>query len=67
MGKSKLKHVEQGSNFVKLKKDDEGYYQLDDIKLLNPIELLELLIDETSYQDTMNEVRLAVLSYINNI
>ena len=42
---------------IRLRKDDEGFYDKDDLLLLDPIDMLNILIDETSCQDTMNIVR----------
>ena len=40
-----------------LKKTKEGKYTEEQLKGLSPEQLIKLLIQETSYQDTMNVIR----------
>lgn len=42
---------------TKLKKDNDGYYNREDLELLETEELIKLFIDETSCQEVMNSVR----------
>jgi len=40
-----------------LSKDSNGYFKKNELKKLSVEEILELFINETSYQETMNVVR----------
>lgn len=50
---------------IRFSKDSYGYYSREDLELLEPNELLELLIEETSYQETMNVVRLTSMDELS--
>jgi len=40
-----------------LKKNSRGFYEKSDIEKLEPSDFIKLLVQETSYQSTMNIVR----------
>jgi hypothetical protein len=55
------------SKKIVLRKDPDGYYDRGDLNLLNTLELIELLMSETSYQETMNIVRLESFKILETV